>query len=248
MMRGSQILAQSSATGSQRAKVIAAVGDVLAVVGTITDSLGVGTAGATLSAIARSAPRGAFDGRIDHPDATPKASNLVYDLGGFTNTDIATAHLSDGQALLKKAEQGIEAQLDPVARDAYLKIVNVGMSAAMAGGLRGTWASLENSASPITHSAVIGIGLALNAREEAADDTPIRVIIFAAATLVFQTLDFCRVSKIVDITNEDIVRAAGIFADMIFGKFGISQSMLSAAAGRSIPPPPSIAKGERKCL
>ena len=135
-----------------------------------------------------------------------------------------------GDSVLKQAEDRVEAQLDPKVKPDYDKIVAAGMRIALAKGPNGILASLKTSKQPLKDCATGAVALAVTVFKESRGTAPIKALIPAASTFMFQALDFCQKSGIIDVGAQELIAATHIFTDVLFKQLGITPQMLQTAA------------------
>jgi hypothetical protein len=134
--------------------------------------------------------------------------------------------------VLEAAEQKIESQLTPDNQQSYMKIVVAGMAAALGGGPQGLMASLLKSPDPVRDAARGAVALVLVLRRDAHGVMPLKAMVPAAMTLMLRALDFVNRTGIAPVGTPELVRATHIFANEIFGHFGITAPMLANATAR----------------
>ncbi len=132
--------------------------------------------------------------------------------------------------ILAEAEQKIEAGLDPANKQNYQKIVVAGMAAALTRGPNGILAKLMKNPDPVKAAARGAVALALILRREAKGVMPIKAMVPAALTLMLHALDLVNRAGKVKVGEPELVRAAHIFANDLFGAFNITPPMLHRAA------------------
>ncbi len=135
-------------------------------------------------------------------------------------------------SLLKTAEQRIESQLLPDVRAAYMKIVVTGMQAALSGGPNGMAAKLRHSKDPIGDAARGAVNLVILMSHQAKGVMPPKAIPPAAATLMFQALDFLEKSGIVKIGPQELGQATHTQANYLLAKFKVTPQSLASMAQR----------------
>lgn len=132
--------------------------------------------------------------------------------------------------ILKAAELKIESQLLPATKDAYMRIVVTGMKAAMANGPNSMVAKLRQSKDPIGDAARGAVNLVILMSHQAKGVMPPQAIPPAAATLMFQALDFLDKSGVVKIDANAVAAAQHLQANYILAKYKITPQMMQAAA------------------
>lgn len=133
-------------------------------------------------------------------------------------------------SILQAAEQKVESQLLPATKDAYMRIVVTGMQAAMAGGANSMVAKLRGSKDPMGDAARGAVSLVILMSHQAKGVMPPQAIPPAAATLMFQALDFLEKSSVIKITEDNVAAAMHLQANFLLAKFKVTPQMLQAAA------------------
>ena len=131
--------------------------------------------------------------------------------------------------ILQAAEARLEAGLAPSNELNYKKIVVAGMAAGLARGPQSIVAKLLKNPDPVKGAARGAVALVLILRREAKGVMPLKAMIPAGMTLMFRALDFVNHAGRVQITAQDLNRAARIFANDLFGAFNITPPMLQRA-------------------
>lgn len=151
--------------------------------------------------------------------------------------------------ILQQAEQQVESQLLPDTKDAYLRIVVTGMKAAMAGGPNSMIAKLRNSKDPMGDAARGAVSLVILMSHQSKGVMPPKAIPPAAATLMFQALDFLEKAGVVKITEDNLAAATHLQANVILAKFKVTPQMMHSAAAnvhRVLQDPTAMEKINRK--
>lgn len=133
--------------------------------------------------------------------------------------------------LLRGLEQQIEAILTPENRPNYLKTVVNGLRVGLNNGAKGLLATLRDSADPVKDCALGAVNLVQLLRIQSQGTMPVQAMAAAAMTLMLNALDFAEQAGLVEIGNEQIVRATQIFSNQIFNVQGITPQMLTRLAG-----------------
>lgn len=147
--------------------------------------------------------------------------------------DLAQADIPASQPVLDAAEQKVESQLLPEIRESYLKIVVAGMRAGLANGPNSILAGIRNSKDPVADCAKGAIGVVLILKHQSKGIMPVKAMIPAATTLMLKALSFADKTGIVKVGNDELVRAAHIFAHTFLEKFGITPPMLQHAIAKA---------------
>lgn len=132
--------------------------------------------------------------------------------------------------LLQAVEQKIESQLLPDTRDAYMRIVVTGMKAALKNGPNGMLAKLKQSKDPVGDAARGAVNLVILINHQAGGKAPPKAIPPAAATLLFQGLDFLDRSGVVKVDATVLGNAITIQQNYLLAKFKVTPQMMSNAA------------------
>lgn len=123
--------------------------------------------------------------------------------------------------ILNTAEQRIEAQLQPVTRQNYNKIVTAGLAFALHGGPNSIAASLQNSKSPIYDCASGAINLVLLLRKQAHGVMPPQALVPAALVLMMHGLDVAENLGKIEITDDVLAEATHVFTQLILPRLGL---------------------------
>lgn len=135
--------------------------------------------------------------------------------------------------VLQAAEEKLEAGLDPANRQNYTKIVVAGMAAGLARGPNSILARLAKNPDPVKGAARGAVALVLILRRDTKKGVmPIKAMIPAGLTLMFHALDFVNRVGRVKIGAPELVRAAHIYTNDMFGAFNITAPMLHRAAAQ----------------
>lgn len=140
---------------------------------------------------------------------------------------------ASAQDMLAQAQAKIEQSVKPEMREAYDKIVSVGMHMAMKDGTAGILAQIKNSQDPVQDCALGALGLCVAMRKQSRGTMPLAAMVPASMTLMLKALAFVDRAGIKPITQEDIVRAARILADKMLRSFGIGPDQLKSAAAKA---------------
>lgn len=132
--------------------------------------------------------------------------------------------------ILRRAEDKIEAGLEPETKANYDKIVVAGMHAALANGPNGLMGELAKSPDPITDAAKGAVSLVLILRKQAKGVMPLKAMVPAATSLMLKALDFVSRSKIAEVGTPELVRATHVMTDFLFARMGITKQGLARAA------------------
>lgn len=141
--------------------------------------------------------------------------------------------IPQSQPILEAAEQKVESQLLPEIRESYLKIVVAGMKAGMAGGPNSIMAKLKDSKDPVADCAKGAIGLVLILKHQSQGIMPVKAMVPAATTLMLKALSFAQQMGLVQVGNDELVRATHIFANTFLAKLGVTPPMLQHAIGKA---------------
>ena len=133
------------------------------------------------------------------------------------------------QSILVAAEEKIESQLAPEARDNYLKIVIAGMKAALDDGQNSFLAGLKTSKDPVADCAKGALSLVLILKHQAKGVMPENAMIPAASTLMIKALSFADRMGVVKVGNPELVRATHIFTNEILRGMKMTPQKLSHA-------------------
>lgn len=135
--------------------------------------------------------------------------------------------------LLQQTETKIEAGLTPENRADYMRVVVAGMHAALDKGPDGILASLKLSKDPVADAAKGAVTLVLILRKQTQGvPMPLKAMVPAGMTLMLKALDFADRAKLVAVGEPELVRAAHIFTDAMFGAFKITKQVLANATQR----------------
>ncbi len=134
--------------------------------------------------------------------------------------------------LLRAAEDKLEAGLTPENKSDYDKVVIAGMHAALDRGPNGILASLKLSKDPVSDAAKGAVAMVIILRKQARGVMPLKAMIPAGMTLMFKALDFADRSKIVQVREPELVRAAHIFTDHVFAALGVTKQRLASVTQR----------------
>lgn len=115
--------------------------------------------------------------------------------------------------LLQGAEQAVAAKLLAQTRADYEKIVVAGMKASLNGGPDSMLAKLADSQDVVKDCAAGAISLVMLLASHAKGVPPIQAMVPAAATLMFQALDFAEKAKLVTVDMASIDRGQKIQAN-----------------------------------
>lgn len=135
-------------------------------------------------------------------------------------------------ALLKQAEDKIEARLTPDIYTSYMKLVIAGMKAAMNGGPNGVMGSIKRSKTPL-ESVVKGmISLMLMLKDQAKGQVPVNALVPATMAMVLQGLAFANNVGVLKVGAPEIAQATHLFINTIMPKLGLTQDKVEAVVGQ----------------
>jgi hypothetical protein len=132
--------------------------------------------------------------------------------------------------ILKQAESRVETQLDPKVKPDYDRIVTAGMRIALAKGPNGILASLKSSRNPLNDCATGAVALAVAVFKESRGTAPLKALIPAMYTLMFQGLDFAQRAGLLQVDAQALSQATHIATNVLFKQLGITPQMLQTAA------------------
>lgn len=134
-----------------------------------------------------------------------------------------------GDPILRQAELKIENQILPKYKQAYMKVVVVGLKLAM-GNNGALMSSIQHSKDPIIDCARGAVNLTLIMFKESRNTMPPQALVPAAMTLMLKALDFCDKSGVAKIGTPELDRATTEFYNFLLHRWNLTPQKMRVLA------------------